>query len=90
AANSPAAKRRGADELKPLKSTSFNLGLVLRPWENVGLNIDAYQNSIRDPIVDSATYSGQEAIDALAAAGISLPASASTVRTHYLANGADT
>ncbi|PXB73464.1 TonB-dependent receptor, partial [Pseudomonas aeruginosa] len=48
------------------------------------------QISIRDRIVDSATYSGQEAIDALAAAGISLPASASTVSTHYLANGADT
>ncbi|HBO9432677.1 TPA: TonB-dependent receptor [Pseudomonas aeruginosa] len=90
AANSPAAKMLGADELQPEKSTSFNLGLVLSPWENVGLNIDAYQISIRDRIVDSATYSGQEAIDALAAAGISLPASASTVSTHYLANGADT
>ncbi len=81
AANSPAAKMLGADELQPEKSTSFNLGLVLSPWENVGLNIDAYQISIRDRIVDSATYSGQEAIDALAAAGISLPASASTVST---------
>ncbi len=69
AASSPAAKMLGADELQPEKSTSFNLGLVLSPWENVGLNIDAYQISIRDRIVDSATYSGQEAIDALAAAG---------------------
>ncbi|MBN0329053.1 TonB-dependent receptor, partial [Pseudomonas aeruginosa] len=55
AANSPAAKMLGADELQPEKSTSFNLGLVLNPWENVVLNIDAYQISIRDRIVDSAT-----------------------------------
>ena len=91
AANSPAAedarrRRTRARRSRPASTLAWYSTL----GENVGLNIDAYQIGIRDRIVDSATYSGQEAIDALAAAGISLPASASTVSTHYLANGADT
>ncbi|CAM3812235.1 iron complex outermembrane recepter protein [Pseudomonas synxantha] len=90
AANSPAAKLLGAKDLKPEKSTNFNLGLVLTPRDDVSLNIDAYQIRIRDRIVDSGTYSGTEAIDALTLAGISLPAGLDTVSTHYLANGADT
>lgn len=90
AADSEAARMLGAEDLKPEKSTSFNFGLQLKPWENASLDIDAYQINIRDRIVDSGTYSGPEAIDALAAAGISLPSSATSVSTHYLANGADT
>lgn len=90
AANSEAASRLGAEALDPEKSTSYNFGLVLEPWDNTTLNIDAYLIDIRDRIVDSGTYSGQAAIDALTAAGISLPSSATTVSTHYLANGADT
>lgn len=63
---------------------------MLTPRDDVSLNIDAYQIRIRDRIVDSGTYSGTEAIDALTLAGISLPAGLDTVSTHYLANGADT
>ncbi|KAF1068304.1 MAG: Vitamin B12 transporter BtuB [Pseudomonas citronellolis] len=90
AADSDAARMLGAQDLKPEKSTSFNFGLQLKPWDNASLDIDAYQINIRDRIVDSGTYSGQDAIDALDAAGISLPSSATSVSTHYLANGADT
>ena len=90
AANSPAARMLGAQELKPEKSSNFNFGLVLTPLEDLSLSVDAYQIRIRDRIVDSGTYSGQEAIDALTAAGISLPAGLGNVSTHYLANGADT
>ncbi|MDI9792900.1 TonB-dependent receptor, partial [Pseudomonas aeruginosa] len=44
----------------------------------------------RDRIVDGATYSGQPAIDALRAGGISIPAGLTQVSTHYMTNGADT
>lgn len=90
AANSSAARLLGAEDLKPEKSTNFNIGLALKPLPNATLNIDAYQIRIRDRIVDSGTYSGQPAIDALTAAGISLPTGLDTISTHYLANGADT
>ncbi len=36
------------------------------------------------------TYSGQPAIDALRAGGISIPAGLTQVSTHYMTNGADT
>ena len=90
AVNSPAARLLGAEDLEPEKSISYNLGLVLDPLPDLNLAIDAYRIEIRDRIVDGATYSGQPAIDALRAGGISIPAGLTQVSTHYMTNGADT
>lgn len=90
AANSAAAKMLGAEDLKPEKSINYNLGLVLNPLSDLNIAIDAYQITLRDRIVDGGTYSGQQAIDALRAGGISVPSGLASVSTHYMTNGADT
>ena len=90
AVNSEAARKLGALALRPEKSRSFNLGLVAEPIENLHVTIDAYRILIRDRIVQGGTYTGQAAIDALTAAGISLPSGLSSVSASYYANGVDT
>ncbi|WP_437882327.1 TonB-dependent receptor domain-containing protein [Pseudomonas sp. LRF_L74] len=90
AVDSVAARMLGAEDLKPEKSVSFNLGAVLTPFPDLEISLDAYRIDIRDRIVDGATYSGQAAIEALRAGGISVPAGLTQVSTHYMTNGADT
>ncbi len=90
AVNSEAARKLGALALRPEKSRSFNLGLVAEPIENLHVTVDAYRILIRDRIVQGGTYTGQAAIDALTAAGISLPSGLSSVSASYYANGVDT
>ena len=90
AVNSAAARQLGALALRPEKSRSFNLGLVAEPVENLHVTVDAYRILIRDRIVPGGTYTGQAAIDALTAAGISLPSGLSSVSASYYANGVDT
>ncbi|WP_374554925.1 TonB-dependent receptor plug domain-containing protein [Thermomonas sp.] len=50
-ATGAAAQALGAEALKPEKSLSYSLGLVLQPAERVYLTIDAYQINIDDRIV---------------------------------------
>jgi iron complex outermembrane receptor protein len=90
AVNSEAARKLGALALRPEKSRSLNLGLVAEPIDNLHLTVDAYRIRIRDRIVQGGTYTGQAAIDALTAAGISLPGGLSSVSASYYANGVDT
>jgi iron complex outermembrane receptor protein len=90
AVNSAAARTLGASPLRPEKSRSYNLGLVVQPVDKLNLTLDAYHIEIRDRIVQGGTYSGQAAIDALAAAGIALPTGLSSVSASYFANGVDT
>jgi iron complex outermembrane receptor protein len=90
AVNSDAARKLGALALRPEKSRSLNLGLVAEPIDNLHVTVDAYRILIRDRIVQGGTYTGQAAIDALTAAGISLPGGLSSVSASYYANGVDT
>jgi iron complex outermembrane receptor protein len=90
AVNSAAARSLGALPLNPEKSRSINLGIVAEPIERLHLTLDAYRIRIRDRIVQGGTYSGAAAIQALTAAGISLPSGLSSVSASYFANGVDT
>jgi iron complex outermembrane receptor protein len=92
AANSAAAKLIGGQPLKPEESTNYNLGFVLTPAKDLHLTIDAYQIDIRNRIVEGGTASGEAAIAAMEAAGLSVPSSipASAVSASYFTNGAST
>ena len=79
AVNSVAARSLGASALKPEKSRSVNLGLVAQPWDRFNLTVDAYRIEIRDRIIQGGSYTGATAINALTAAGISLPTGLSSV-----------
>jgi iron complex outermembrane receptor protein len=90
AVNSAAARSLGALPLKPEKSRSVNLGFVAEPLDRLHVTVDAYRIRIRDRIIQGGTYTGQPALDALRAAGITLPAGLASVSASYFANGVDT
>jgi iron complex outermembrane receptor protein len=92
AANSPAAKLLGAVPLKPEKSANYSFGFVAEPIVRLHATLDGYYITIKDRIVDGGTYAGQQAIDAMAANGIVLPAGIipADVTARYFSNGADT
>ena len=69
-ATSAAALALGAEQLKQEESTSYSLGLVLQPTQNLYLTVDAYQIEIDDRIVLSSPLN----IDPAAAANASVPA----------------
>lgn len=92
AANSAAARALGAQALKPEKSTSYNIGLVLTPARDLNVTIDAYQIDIRDRIVEGGSQTGAAAINAIGLAGFSTPLGipASAISASYFTNGANT
>jgi iron complex outermembrane receptor protein len=92
AANSAAARLIDAQPLQSEKSTNYNLGFVLTPVRDLHLTLDAYQIDIRNRIVEGGTASGEAAIAAMEAAGLSVPSSvpASAVSASYFTNGAST
>jgi iron complex outermembrane receptor protein len=92
AANSAAARLIGAQPLQSEKSTNYNVGFVLTPAKDLHVTLDAYQIDIRNRIVEGGTASGDAAIAALEAAGLSIPGSipASAVSASYFTNGAST
>ena len=53
--NSTAAELLGAQPLKPEKSVSYSVGLVLKPIDKMTLTIDGYIVDIKDRIVESAS-----------------------------------
>jgi iron complex outermembrane recepter protein len=61
AANSPAAKVLGIEDLDPEKSTSYSAGFVLRPAPRLTVTIDSYQIKLRDRIVGTATMIAKSA-----------------------------
>ncbi|CAN7305018.1 TonB-dependent receptor plug domain-containing protein [Caballeronia sp. LjRoot31] len=92
AANSAAARSLGAQPLKPEKSTSYNLGLVLTPTRDINVTVDAYEIDIRNRIVEGGSQAGQAAINAIGLAGFSTPLGipASAISASYFTNGANT
>lgn len=92
AVSSPAARALGASPLKPERSTNYSAGVVARLFDALDVTIDAYQIAIRDRIVAGGVYNGQEALDALALQGISLPSTVTpeSASVQYYANGVRT
>jgi iron complex outermembrane receptor protein len=92
AARSPAATLLGATQLQPEKSNNFSVGVVAEPIERLHTTLDAYLITIRNRIIDGGTYAGAQAIDALAANGITLPPgiNPADVSAVYFSNGANT
>jgi iron complex outermembrane receptor protein len=92
AAHSPAAALLGATQLEPEKSSNFSVGFVAEPIEGLHAALDAYLITIKNRIVDGGTYAGTQAINALAANGITLPPGIdpADVSAVYFSNGADT
>ena len=92
AAGSPAARALGAGSLQPEKSLSFSLGAVAEPIDGLHATLDGYLIRINNRIVDGGSYSGQEAINALAQNGVSLPPgiNPADVTAVFFSNGADT
>ncbi|OPG72157.1 hypothetical protein B1219_18580 [Pseudomonas ogarae] len=89
AVNSLAAQQLGAKDLKPEKSVNFGLGVVLSPFEDFTVAIDAYQIRVRDRIVAGSRLGGPSVAAALAASGITVPP-VGPVTAQYLTNGAET
>ena len=92
AAGSAAARALGAGTLQPEKSLSFSLGAVAEPIDGLHTTLDGYFIRINNRIVDGGSYSGQEAISALAQNGVSLPPGIdpADVTAVFFSNGADT
>jgi iron complex outermembrane recepter protein len=75
-ATSQAALALGAEPLKQEESTSYSLGLVLQPTQNLYLTVDAYQIEIDDRIVLSSPLN----IDPTASANSGVPARLAAAR----------
>lgn len=96
-ANSPAAKILGLSNLKPEISTSYSVGVVTHPLDDLSVTVDAYSITLGDRIVASGrVYSQGGAIntplvnDAIRTAGNVLdPTSVQNGVTAFL-NGLDT
>lgn len=92
AVGSPAARALGASPLLPEKSMNYSAGIVASPIEGLDVTIDAYQINIRNRIIAGGVYNGQEALDALALQGVTLPSTVTpdSASVQYYANGAQT
>lgn len=92
AVESAAARLLGAKPLTPEKSKNINLGLVLTPTPTLSITLDAYQISIKNRIAAGGTYSGSQALTALALGGYQIPdtVSPAAVSATYFTNVADT
>ncbi|QCI11856.1 TonB-dependent receptor [Pseudomonas putida] len=84
-ADSEAARALGATDLKPEKSTSYSLGLVLRPTPDSSLTIDAYKIFLRDRVVLTENLTGSRVREILSAAGYT-----NIIGASYFTNGMDT
>lgn len=83
--NSALAHALGAQDLKPENSQNVSLGLVVQPWRNVNLTIDAYRIDIKDRIIRTGYLYGPAVAPVLVANGLT-----GTEWAQYFANGADT
>lgn len=97
-ANSAAAKLLGFQNLRPEKSTGISAGFVAHPAPRLTITADAYVTWIRNRIVGTGTILGksgttivnQAVLDAIAAHGNVLDATATYAGVSIFANGADT
>jgi iron complex outermembrane recepter protein len=85
-ANSAASKILGFKNLSPEKSTSFSMGVVVRPAPRLTLTIDAYQVKIRDRILGTGTLFSSGGGNILIG-GVSYSANFPIVQTAIVANG---
>ncbi|MFF7710295.1 TonB-dependent receptor domain-containing protein [Pseudomonas sp. NPDC007930] len=84
-ADSAAARALGATDLKPEKSTSYSLGLVLRPSASSSVTVDAYKTYLRDRIVLTENLTGSRVRQILSDAGYT-----NIIGASYFTNGMDT
>ena len=70
AVTDPVARALGAEALKPEESTSYSVGLVLRPADALYITLDAYQIDIDDRIILSENLTGAAVTAFLEANGI--------------------
>lgn len=84
-ADSAAARSLGATDLKPEKSTSYSLGLVLRPTDTSSVTIDAYKINVRDRVVLTENLTGSAVRQALTSAGYT-----NIIGASFFTNGMDT
>jgi len=99
-ANSAAAKLVGLENLKPESSTSFSLGLVAHPLEDLSATVDVYSIAIGNRIVNSGTVraSGNPGdiiapdvvFPAIALAGVTLDPTATAAGVTAFLNGIST
>lgn len=68
--NDPVAAAFGAKPLEPEKSTTYSLGVVIRPDRTTSLTIDAYQLSIKEVITNTDPIQGASVAAAFNAAGL--------------------
>lgn len=85
AVSDPVSLALGATALKPETSTSYSGGVVLTPWSNLSLSIDAYHIEIDDRVALSENIQGAQVTTILLANGIT---NASVAR--FFTNAADT
>ncbi|GBQ61570.1 TonB-dependent receptor [Ameyamaea chiangmaiensis NBRC 103196] len=69
--NSPAARALGATPLKPETSANFSAGMVLTPFHNFNVTLDAYQIEVFDRIALTGTLTGNAVSRILVANGLS-------------------
>ncbi|MFT9178740.1 MAG: TonB-dependent receptor [Zymomonas mobilis] len=91
-ANSAAAKLLGAVPLKPEKATNITAGLVYSPLKNLHFTLDSYQIAIRNRIVSGPGISGEAALAALNAQGVTVASTleAQNISAWFFTNGAST
>lgn len=83
--DSAAARALGATDLKPEKSTSYSLGLVLRPSPSSSVTVDSYHIKVRDRVVLTENLTGSAVRQALADAGYT-----NIIGASFFTNGMDT
>lgn len=83
--DSPIGLALGATPLKPEKSTSFSVGLVIEPASRLNFTVDAYQIDVRDRIAVTGVLTGAPIAAILTANG--LP---SNLSAQYYTNAIDT
>ncbi len=66
----PVAAAFGAKQLEPEKSTTYSLGVVIRPDSTSSITLDAYSLRIRDVITNTDPVQGAAVVAAFNAAGL--------------------
>jgi iron complex outermembrane receptor protein len=85
AVTNPVGIALGAEPLKPEKSTSYSLGVVWQPMDDMSLTVDAYQVTINDRIILSENLTGSAVQTFLESQGIF-----GTTGGRYFTNAVDT
>ncbi|ART94191.1 iron complex outermembrane receptor protein [Zymomonas mobilis] len=93
--NSVGALANGSKKLKPEHSTNITAGVTFEPIKRLHITADLYQIKLRGQILPGGNVYGNQALNALAMNGFSLPMdagswTAASISTHWFANVANT